>query len=67
MRRTGSDRIHAVDSGRDVTFRGVDQGITRQSYTCSATCRCGTRVDADSLTCLRDCLALHVIDCSGRG
>lgn len=65
MRRAASGRIHAVDSGREVAFRGVDQGTTRQNYTCSATCSCGARFDAGSLTCLRDCLALHVIDCRG--
>ena len=59
------DRMHAVDSGRGITNRGVDQGTMRMTYNCSATCCCNATFVASSLARLRDQLACHVIDCGG--
>jgi len=44
-----------------------DTGPLRESYTCSATCHCGHRMDAACLSGLRDSIALHAIDCPGGG
>ena len=58
-------RTAARDTGAGIAFRGVDTGAQRQNFACTATCPCGRRIDASSLSELRDRIALHTVDCDG--
>lgn len=61
--RHSSSRQHLRDTGAGIGTIGRDTGVTRQSFVCSATCACGKRIDAGSLSELRDRVALHTVDC----
>lgn len=64
--RSSRDRFLGRDTGEMRSPVGLDRGVNRRpTFTCSATCSCGARLDAGSPSELRDRCACHAPFCNG--